>query len=169
MKLKTKFYEVNILGYFDWSGAIRIDIKLNSYEELKEFLKFVSEHGVKNGLFDFEIEEKVFRGHCGAYYYDREYNVRLIMNSMSDEEYAEERHSTTLLFENLENILTGQRNAIIEITNALFQKDSVKEKILKNIPEIEYGEGLGHLVHDLQEWLKQSGERLEDLEKIDRI
>lgn len=163
MKLKTKFYEVNILGYFDWSGAIRVDIKLNSYDELKEFLKFVSEHGAKDGLFDFEIGEKAFRGHCGAYYYDREYNVRLIMNSMSDEEYVEERHSTTLIFENLERILAGQRNAIIEITNALFEKDSVKEEILKNIPEIEYGEGLRHLVENLQEWLRQNNERLEDL------
>lgn len=165
MKLKTDFYEVDILGYFNWSGAIRVDIKLNSYGELKEFLKFVFEHGEQNGLFDFEIGEEAFRGHCGMYYYDRTYNVRLIMISTSDEAYARERHSTTLLFENLEKVLDGQRKAIVEITNLLCEREIDRLEILRNVPEIEYGQGLRHLVEDLPDWLKKSGERLEDLER----
>lgn len=169
MKLKTEFYEVDILGYFDWSGAIRIDLKLNSYEELKEFLSFVSENDGKNGLFEFEIGTQKYRGHCGAYYYDQKYNARLIMLSMSDEEFEEENYPRQLFLHNLNTILTKQREAIIEIAEALKEKgiigDDISERVANYMPEIEYGQGVGHLVDNLGEFLKSDNECLEDLEE----
>lgn len=87
------------------------------------------------------------------------------MISTTDEAYARERHSTTLLFENLERVLDGQRKVIVEIANLLCEREVDRLEILRNIPEIEYGQGLRHLVENLRDWLKKNGERLEDLEK----
>ena len=165
--LKTEFYEVEILRYLNLNGVIRLDIKLNSNEELKEFILFASENNEENRPFDFYVSGEKYYGHCGAFYYDSNYNARLVMLSFYKEKFQEERRGKSIFIENLENISLKQRNSLKKLLKLLTEKmiisECESEEVLKDFSEVECGCGLMHYVENLDKWLKDNGERLEDL------
>lgn len=166
-KLKTEFYEVGILRYYNLNGVIRLDIKLNNYEELKDFILFSSKNNEENGLFDFDVSGEKYFGHCGAFYYDSNYNARLVMISFCKEEYQEERRTKSVFIENLESTSLKQRNSLKKLLKILESKKIISEfeseEVFKDFSELECGFGLMHYVKDLNKWLTDNGERIEDL------
>lgn len=166
-KLRIGSYEIEILDYYSFDIAFHVDAKMRNEEEIKKLLLVLNKNNGRKGICEFEIEEKSYIGYCSMYYYDKNYNVRIIMIPMSDEEYGEENHFVRIFDENLKKILDNQRRAIVDIVKVLKEKGIMEEfeekKILDYIPEGEYGQAIFHMVNNLDEYLKERKIRMEDL------
>lgn len=168
-KLRIESCEIEIIDYYNWNGAFHIDAKLQGEEEIRKIVSVLDESNGENGMCDFEIGAERYRGYCSNYYYDKQHNIRLIMLSMSDEEYDEECHRPNIFNKNLKKILHNQRSAIEEIVKSLRENGIITEfqekRIIDYIPEREYGEVIFHMVDNLEEYLKECGIEMKDLKE----
>lgn len=163
--LQAMELKLDMLDFVNVNGLIAIDMKFDGKETFEAFLEFSEKHSDDDTSLDYGIDGEMYHGHFGLIVYDVNYNVRFYMTTNPEKNNFGIR--VNIWKENATRIIENQRNAIEKIANILCNaklatKDDMNE-ILQCIPIEEYGFAIGHRVPDLQKYLIDEKETMEDL------
>ena len=166
-KLQAGEFQLDISDFAVGRSIVAIDSKFGNKETFYHFLEFSKKHCLDKTSIDYEIDGEKYHGHFGNFIYDSDYNVRFYMTTdFEDSDYGV---GANIWKDNLNSIIEKQRTAIEKIANILSEKNLVEKdeinEILQYIPEEDYGAAISHKVSDLNKYLSDAKEALDDLKK----
>lgn len=157
--------EIEIENYLENKKVYTLDIKFENKEEFERFLTIFENHGFQNGIFNFEIGEKYFKGWFGEMLYDKNYNVRVYVG-IYDESEKLPRDNNGRAY-GIGGCLLRMANAIRELCDILEENNILnneqKDKIIETMNVPKTTTELRYLVYDLPKFLKESYTTIEDL------
>lgn len=149
-------------------NIIYLDIIMVSEKDMKDFIEFYRKHSYGNGIFSFAVDGKEYSGWCGMIRYDNRNNIRLCL-AIADDDDEEASAGQNIFASNIIKVLNTHKRAIENVTNLLMDKkvisESEKHSLLNELWEGEYDQRMFEMVDDLQKYLKDGKETMEDLRK----
>lgn len=169
--LKFDSYKCGVVDYFEENTLLYLDLSFKSEEEMDEFLHYYKVYGYGNGIFNYELDGRNYEGWFGSIVYDRDNNVRVALAKYTgwEDDFTK---GINIFANNLKRAINNNKNAVRALVAILKDKnmleDSEVTNILQYLPETDYGDEMGWIVDNLEEYLVAKKNTMADLRKENR-